>query len=81
MPTKQELEEELERIKEKERKRYAKQNKRIKENYKRVSIAIPIDIYDRLLAVDPDVKMNGLLNKLLLDHIQEKEIDKSGCSF
>lgn len=60
----------LERLK----KRNKKQNEHIKSNYKRVSVVIRNDVYQRLIKIyGEDISMNGFINELILSNIEEYE--------
>lgn len=60
----------LERLK----KRNKKQNEHIKSNYKRVSVVIRNDVYQRIINIyGEDISMNGFINELILSNIEEYE--------
>lgn len=60
----------------------AKQNEHISENYKRVSIVIRKEIFEKLKNVYPDLSMNGYINGLIEKDLQSKKpLDFGDCPF
>lgn len=56
---------------------YNKQNEYIRNNYKRISLTIKNDIYEKIekfyISKDANFKMNSYINNLILKDIQEQE--------
>lgn len=62
---------------EKIKKRNKKQNEHIKNNYKRVSVVIKNDVYQRITSIyGDDISMNGFINELIVADLEIKEQSK-----
>ena len=61
------------------KKRIQKQNDRIRESYDRISVTLPKGTKDRIQA--QGLTINGFVNQLVLDKLDELENNNSECPF
>lgn len=61
------------------KKRIQKQNDRIRENYDRISVTLPKGTKDRIQA--QGLTINGFVNQLVLDKLDELENNNNECPF
>lgn len=59
--------------------RVKRQNEKAKENYDRISVMLPKGTKDRIQA--QGLTINGFVNQLVLDKLDELENNNSGCPF
>ncbi len=59
--------------------RVKRQNKKAKENYDRISVMLPKGTKDRIQA--QGLTINGFVNQLVLDKLDELENNKNECPF
>ena len=60
------------------KKQYDRQNKYINEKYKRVSVALRLDVYDSIRARYGDISMNGYITGLIMDDLAQGGGDDKG---
>lgn len=59
--------------------RVKRQNEKAKENYDRISVMLPKGTKDRIQA--QGLTINGFVNQLVLDKLDELEKNKNECPF
>jgi hypothetical protein len=59
--------------------RVKRQNEKAKENYDRISVMLPKGTKDRIQA--QGLTINGFVNQLVLDKLDELENNKNKCPF
>lgn len=59
--------------------RVKRQNEKAKENYDRISVMLPKGTKDRIQA--QGLTINGFVNQLVLDKLDELENNNNGCPF
>ena len=59
--------------------RVKRQNEKAKENYDRISVMLPKGTKDRIQA--QGLTINGFVNQLVLDKLDELESNKNECPF
>lgn len=59
--------------------RVKRQNEKAKENYDRISVMLPKGTKDRIQA--QGLTINGFVNQLVLDKLDELENNKNECPF
>lgn len=59
--------------------RVKRQNEKAKENYDRISVMLPKGTKDRIQA--QGLTINGFVNQLVLDKLDELEKNNNECSF
>lgn len=61
------------------KKRIKRQNEKVKENYDRISVTLPKGTKDRIQA--QGLTINGFVNQLVLDKLDELENKNNECPF
>ena len=61
------------------KKRIKRQNEKAKENYDRISVMLPKGTKDRIQA--QGLTINGFVNQLVLEKLDELENNKNECPF